>query len=181
MEEKKKGRKAYLNDFKQNKDGKYVYTGNRYAYRGQGISLESILFKLWLFGVCAAAVCVAGGFIPAAGVNHCPYVLLPYMAGLLFSISVCWGVGRLTAGGARLREYVYQATVEKIPGRSAACGICMALALAGEILYIILNGAGKEPAYSALFLVLMAAGAAGSFGVRCVMSKVQWEKMEQEA
>ena len=38
-QKKKKGRKAYLNDFKKNQEGVYTYEGEHYVWQGTAASL----------------------------------------------------------------------------------------------------------------------------------------------
>ena len=62
MSEKKtkKGRRAYLNDFRQGADGKYVYTGAHYELQPRE-KLPSFRWRLLLLSVLMAAVTVARG------------------------------------------------------------------------------------------------------------------------
>ena len=118
-----KARKSYLKDFKKDKDGKYVYQGDWYRYQYGQMSRQGLLARLW--GMCAVLVCtaVAAGCVPAAGMDECFYVLLPYAVSVVSGISVCWSLGRLTAGGEKIRSYVYETSCSKIPFRSAVAAV----------------------------------------------------------
>ncbi|MGM9537966.1 MAG: hypothetical protein ACI3VN_06500, partial [Candidatus Onthomonas sp.] len=155
MEEKKRqGRRSYLNDFQQNAAGEYLYTGAHYTFVEQGKNRRRFLTELWLLCGVALAAAVAGGCIPGSGMDQCFYVMLPYAAGLVGAISLCWGLGRLTAGGDPLRAYVYEQTVEKLPGRAMVTAVMAGLTLLGSLVRLILSGFSGKVWGSLLFFAL---------------------------
>ena len=56
----KKGRKAYLNNYKPKKGGGYEYTGKKYEYQGSE-GFKKMLKKLWLLGGGAFVCMIAAG------------------------------------------------------------------------------------------------------------------------
>lgn len=171
---KKKNRRAYLNDFYRDAAGSYVYSGKLYTYCGQRLTLRGALARLWgLAGgaLCALLVC---GVVPAPAMMGTPYVVLPYAAALCAAASMCWALGRLTGAGDPLREYVYEQTVQKLPGRcmlaAAACG----LAGAGQLIYLLAHGFGGHPAASLLFLFLVLAASAAAAAAKKCLSVLEW-------
>ena len=78
----RKGRKAYLNDYKPKKGGGYEYKGKRYAYRGDQ-SFKSMLIRLWAFGGGAFACMIVAGSVSPPGINGCAYVILPLINRIL--------------------------------------------------------------------------------------------------
>ena len=66
MGEKRKGRRAYLNDFTTNLRGDYVYQGSHFHYVGE-TPWEKRFRKLWGLTLAMAIGLVGGGFLPAAG------------------------------------------------------------------------------------------------------------------
>ncbi len=158
MAEQKRRRRSYLEDFHETASGEYVYTGRVHPFEGTASERVRALAALWACAALALAALVAGGCLPAAGMDGCPYVLLPYTAALLAGISVAWLMGRLTAGGESLRDYVYKDTVGKARARGTLAAALCGLTLAGEGVYLALNGAGERAAGSAgLCLLLMLA------------------------
>ena len=84
-EEKKKrwNRRAYLDDFQKTASGEYVYNGKLHYYQSEYMGRKKAIFVLWLLTILMCAGILAGGFLPAAGMGHSPYVLIPYTAALL--------------------------------------------------------------------------------------------------
>lgn len=151
-EKKKKGRRAYLDSFKKKSDGTYVYEGESYIFEGDDLRGEAA--RICRLGAVMLAAIVAAGFVTAPGTGNSFYVLLPYAANLVAGVSVCWGIGRLAAGGSPLRAYVYQATVRQIPGRAVFAAVCAGAAIVGEIVFLCRNGADGKGIGAAVFLML---------------------------
>ncbi len=175
----KKGRRAYLNDIKMNESGKYVYEGTCYFWNEEGESRCRVLVRLWILCGVLVVAAVAAGCIPAPGMGNCIYLVLPYALEVIAAVGVCWGLGRLTFGGDPLREYVYQATAEKIPGRSALAAVLAVLTAAGEIIYVIQNGMQDDAGMFALCLILEGAAAVSAVYLRRVVSGLSWDKRRQ--
>lgn len=160
---KRRGRRAYLEDFQKTASGEYVYTGTLHHYPDGGrFSRAQALARLWAAAAAMAALALLGGFLPAAGMQNTFYVILPWAAGLVSVGSVVWLMCRLTAGGNPLRDYVHAATVGRFGVRGGAVTACAALTAAGELLCLALQGAGGSLAASLVFLasqgLLFAAG-----------------------
>ena len=68
-EEKKKRphRRAYLNDFKRNVAGEYVYTGKHFRWQQEP---KPVLLRMWLQGGIAALAALANGCIPNTGMDR---------------------------------------------------------------------------------------------------------------
>ena len=120
MQQKKTRRgREYLNDFRRDVNGSYLYQGSYRRYTGS-----------------------------------MPYAKL---RGLL------WALARMSRGGARLRSYVYEETVAKLPLRCLLTGVFAALAAVGECMDVFLNGGQGAIWYAVLFAALAAAAAAAAF------------------
>ena len=89
-EKKRRGRRAYLEDFQKTATGEYVYTGKLHYYETQGLERRQALLRLWLLTGAIAAAVVVSGCVPAAGMSNTFYVLLPYAGALLSAASVVW-------------------------------------------------------------------------------------------
>ena len=177
MGEKRKGRRAYLNDFTTNLQGDYVYQGSHFHYVGEtpwGRQLRC----LWGLTVGMAAAFVLGGLLPAAGMSGTLYVVLPYLVSVIAGASVVWAMAKLRREG-KLRSYVYEATILKLPARANAAAVSAALASAGEGLNLILNGSGGKTASTLgyLTLELLAALAARRLARRA--AAMDWEERRE--
>lgn len=155
QKKKKPGRRAYLNDFHPTAGGDYVYTGPMLPWppAGQG-TRNQVLLRLWALALVGALATVAGGCLPGVEMDGRPYVLLPYMAGLVLAGCSLWSLARLTGGGEELRAYVYQATVERLPGLTLAWAILSALTLVGELVNLALPGFPGQAPMAGLFAAL---------------------------
>ena len=67
-EKKKKGRRAYLNDFQKNGAGGYVYKGDLYQYTdGEKQRKKDLLTLMGLVRLAAVIVAIAAGCLPCRG------------------------------------------------------------------------------------------------------------------
>lgn len=173
----KRNRRSYLNDFKQNESGSYDYEGAMYAFCEKNQSRKMMLIKQC--GLCGGLILTAviNGFLPIPGLQDSAFVLLPFAVELIASISCCVAIGRILLNGKELREYIYQQTVLKLPGRSAIALFGAGAALLGELLYLAQDFARARSVYVMIFFVLQLA----SFGSALYLhreSKMQhWEKI----
>ena len=116
MQQKKTRRgREYLNDFRRDVNGSYLYQGSYRRYTG---SMPYAKLRCLLWALC---------------------------------------------GGARLRSYVYEETVAKLPLRCLLTGVFAALAAVGECMDVFLNGGQGAIWYAVLFAALAAAAAAAAF------------------
>lgn len=157
-EKKYKGRKAYLNDFKKNAQGEYEYQGNLYQWEVS--KEERIRENVILWVVCAGmlsalmtAVC-----LDAPGALNCIYVLLPAAIGFVIGISVAWGMWKFTFAKSPMREYVYKHTIEALKLRSIYVIAAAGITLLGEVIYLILHGAGEKLSGAVMLLLTEAVG-----------------------
>ncbi|MDO5425567.1 MAG: hypothetical protein Q4F41_17785 [Eubacteriales bacterium] len=181
MEEKRgRNRRAHLDQIVKDENGKYVYKGTLYHLEETPENRRRAIGKLW--ALCGAAACgiVICGCIPVPGMNRSIYLLIPYMIELVAAIYLCWKLGRLTLGGADLREYVYQDLAEKIPMSAVITGAGAGFAFAGEIVYLILNGFSGSIGFIVLFLFLQALACAAAFAAKKNFSQLKWFKKKSD-
>lgn len=168
---KKQKRRAYLDSYQRDQDGKYAWHGDLYTFQGSGRQapekeLRRELGKLWaLCGIMMGAL-IAAGCITAPGMDNCFYVILPYGAGMVAGVSVCWALYRFTTGGNPLKSYVYSASVGALPHRTALAALCAALCIAGDILFVCRGGLEGKLLGFVLFLALNGLFAAASLLLR---------------
>ena len=179
-EKKRRERHPHVKYIEKDKNGKYVYKGTWYFFDGSEKERKTKNGKLW--ALCCAVLCVIVicGFLPVPGMNNTIYLLLPYMVELPAGVYVCWKQGRLMLNKDPLREYVYEDLTEKIPMGAVIVLAAAAILAAGEIVFLILNGAGGRPGYAAAFIVLQAACAASVYGVRRIFKTMHWKEGSKE-
>lgn len=178
---KKKNRRAYLNDFKKDGTGAYVYCGAVYDYEGSEKSLRSLKLRLSALGVLALIMLLWAGFIRVPGMEHSIYVLLPYAAALCGCVSVCWALGRLLSGGISLRAYLYEESIEKLPVRCIFTAFCSIIALAGELAYILINGIGILHGGCIPFLIQQVSCITSMLLLRSDVMRTKWHKRSETA
>lgn len=173
-EKKRKGRRAYLDSYKKNEEGKYVYEGEVYTFKGENLRRE--LLRLWALCVALLLALAAAGCSTAPGADSSAYVLLPYAANLATSLSVCWGMGRLTSGGNPIKAYVYEASVGQLPARAVGSALCSGAGLVGEGIYLFQNGTGGRTGACFLFLLLETAALILAMWIRKAVQDMKWVK-----
>lgn len=172
MTEKKKRRGEYLRDFRKDENGRYVYTGRMYSY--QGTDLKQRRLFLFVLSVCVFAAMIACGCIHVPGLSESFYVLPPYMVGLVSAGMSCAAAYHVWTGGDPMREYIYESGVLKLPGRSAFTAVCAAVALLGEVVYVILNGFEGKFTGFVIFLILEGASCAATCLIYRIIHKMKW-------
>lgn len=182
MEEKKKtsrkGRRAYLDDFRRTVDGEYIYIGATYIFQGEKQARKQGLIRWGLLAAGMVAFAMVGGCIRAPGTVGCAYVLLPYALSILAAFSVLWGYVRLAKGGEPLRAYVYDATVQQFTLRTVLTAVGAAGSVLGELIYVILNGTQGMVLGMIVFLVSQAAVLALALLWRPLGRDMTWERQE---
>ncbi len=177
-EKKRKGRRAYLNDFQKDEKGQYVYQGTLYEWKGEKGTLHRELMVLWGLCIAMLASLLAAGCVDAPGAMNAAYVVLPFAVSLIFGISAGWGLWRLSLGGSPLRSYIYEQSAGRLPGRLAGTMLGAGLAAAGEIVFLFRNGLRGKLTESLLFMALEGLALAMAAVFRMRVKKMAWEIAE---
>lgn len=169
----KKGRHSYVDEYQRTVNGEYVYIGDEYEWTSDR---KKSLTSLWA-AQCIAMLCaLAAGCMKDTGMDGRFYVLLPYAAGLVLDGVCVYALARLTAAGARIKNYVFRATACKLPGLNLAAVIAAAVSLAGETAVCFAEHAAR-PAML-LFLVLEAGNLMFCLVIRKKLNGIKWEKAD---
>lgn len=154
---KRRGRRAYLEDFHQNVAGEYIYTGQTHAWKApRGKTLR----KLWLCAIAAIGAAVAAGCVPNTGMERRVWALIPYVLMLISSGVQGWLLYKLTDGGDPVRDYVWKASVPRLPAVGIVTGILALASIVMEIVNIFApNFAGTLPFALGLIGLEVLAGA----------------------
>jgi hypothetical protein len=169
----KKGRRAHLDHFRMNDEGQFVYKGDLYTFSGDR---SHYMKKLWICCVLIMIAVVLEGCIQIPGMDDCFYVLIPYVITLMSAVSVCWAMGRLTAGGYPLKEYVYEATVPKLPERTVWVILFAGLGTVCGIIYVLTSGTDGKTAGFIIFLILNLIVIFLAYRMRQTVLSMQWHK-----
>lgn len=177
---KKRRGRAAPEKFYRDLNGEYQYGGAVYRYCGDPPRARA-LARMWAVGGGMAAALAAAGCLGAAGTDGCFYVLLPYAGCFVAAFSAVWALVRLTAAGGELRDYVYEATVQALPGRAALTAALAAAAMAGEGVYLLRHGFEGRPAATLAYAALLAAGCAAALRLRRSLPAESWQRQENGA
>ncbi len=172
----KKRRRSHLDDFHRNAAGEYVYEGAHYVCTAGAAARGRLVRRLWALGALMAAATVAVGCVDAPGLDGCVWLLLPYVAEVAAVGSVVWALCRLSAGGARLRAYVYRASIKALPGRAIASAVTAAIGLCAEALFLVLNGAGERLPAAVVVFANQAIITAAALVLRRAVQRTAWEE-----
>lgn len=174
---KRRGRRAYLEDFQRTASGDYVYTGPSYTCSEERMSYRRSMAVRWALSGGGAVMAVLGGTIPAPGMSNCPYVLLPYVGALLSAVSVVWAVARMAYWGNPLREYVYEKTAAALPVRCALTAAFAIVILLGLTVYLLVNGDDGVKTWCTILFFALQIGVLGcSVGLRKFERAQNWSK-----
>lgn len=168
---KRRGSRAYLNDFERDLTGRYHYRGKLYHYQGT-LPRQRALAMLWGCGGASLVLLLAAGCLDGPGLGRCFYVLLPYVAAFVAGVTVCWALGRITAGGDPLREYVYESAAAKLFGRSRVAALFSGITALMCLLHMVLNGVIWQ---RIVFLLLSVAATGGQVMLGRICAGVHWQ------
>lgn len=129
------GRRAYLNDFKPNVAGEYIYTGKKVGWKAPR---KETLVKMWVLGILGILASVLAGCIPYTGMEGKAWIVLPYVFGLVAAASEIWAIYRLSVAGEQIRVYVFQATAKQLPVRSFLTALFSGVAILGEAVNVFI-------------------------------------------
>lgn len=168
-----KKKKSALEQFQKNAAGEYIYTGKHYGFVRQKKSRKWALLELWGLGAAMTGCSLGPGMFPAPGTVNTFYVLIPMAAGMIAAMAFLWALGQLSVEGDPMKEYVYEASVIKMPGRLTAVTVFSVLTILCEMLFLCLNGGWGLPVVGVL---LLEAGAAMLAQVtKRTLSGLEWQ------
>lgn len=128
---------AYVKDFKADEGGGYTYEGRMlHSSRELPRYREEIRKAAAAFTAVLIAQ-LAAGFVPETGMEGHVLMLLPYALGIGCAARILWILVRLMQNGNSLREYVYKATAEKLPGYLIAAQVLSAAFLADTVICLV--------------------------------------------
>ena len=118
------------------------------------------LLKLWLCAIAAIGAAVAAGCVPNTGMERRVWALIPYVLMLISSGVQGWLLYKLTDGGDPVRDYVWKASVPRLPKVGIVTCILALASIMTEIANIFApNFAGTLPFALGLIALDVLAGA----------------------
>ena len=177
--QKKHGRNSYLNDFRLNVAGEYIYDGALYACQGGADGIRALQRRVWAAGALLVLAAVLGGCIPAPGMQDRFYVILPYLGEVTASLAAGWALIRLGRSWTAVREYVYERTVPALPRRTMAAAVFALLGAAAEGVHLVLSGAGGQMFFAVLYFLLKLLAAGSALTIRRAVRLSNWDKVSK--
>lgn len=141
---------AYLNDFKKDENGNYVYRGRQYSFDGDESARRRYLTVLGCEVAAAAILTFAQECLPGTMLNRTYFASIPWAFQMIAVCTVIWAYSKLLAGKEPLREYVYEVTVKKLPHRTLLSAIFALLCAVSETVYIVITGLGDAVLFTVL-------------------------------
>ena len=176
-EREKKKKRAYLDDFERDLNGKYQYRGAHYRYAGEHPH-SRVLALLWLFCGGGAALTVGAGALPGATAHAPVYLLLPYMAALVLALYAVVLLVRLTRGGVRLRAYVHEQTAQKLPSFCRVTAVLCAVAAVGQGAAVFAADTQRLMSTCGIFILFELLSCAAFAAAARLLKRMPWEKEE---
>ncbi len=177
---KRRGRRAHLNDFHLNLAGEYVYDGALFACRAEADAARASQRRLWAAAAALAIAAIAGGCIPAPGMQNHFYVILPYLGEVLCAASVVWALAKIGTDWSAVREYVYERTVPVLPIRAACTAAFALLGAAAEAVHLALSSSGGQTIFAALYFLLKLLAALCALFIRREILRTNWGKVPKK-
>lgn len=177
---KKRGRRSHLNDFHLNVAGEYVYDGSLFACRSSEESLRGSKRAVWIMAAALALAVVAGGCIPAPGMQNCFYVLLPYLGEVVAAASVVWALAKLGTDWREVREYNYEKSVAVLPVRTVVTAGFAALGIVCEGIFFFANKPADKALFDLLYVLLKLIVLLCALGVRAKIMQAEWDKIPKK-
>ena len=182
MDEKRRrhNRRAHLNDFHRNVAGEYVYDGALYTCQSSEKELRSIRRAVWAMAAALAAAVVAGGCIPAPGMQNCFYVLLPYLGEFLSAASIVWALVKLGRDWGTVRAYNYEKSVAVLPVRTVLTAAFSALGIVCESIFFFANDRAGQTFFALLYVLLKLTALLCALGLRAKIMQAEWDKLPKK-
>ena len=180
-EEHRKGKRAYLNDFHKNSEGRYEYRGHVFTWDGDAGEFARVKRNMWLVYAVVIVCGLACGFIPDQGLTGTFYVVLPYALSLMGAISLGWALCRLSTAGMALKEYIYDVTVKKLPHRAMLTVVLSICTILGAVIYTISSKMAVDIIYLIIFCVLELAVCGGAVIIYKMVGNFRWQKSSKNA
>ena len=177
---KKRGRRSHLNDFHLNVAGEYVYDGSFFACRSSEESLRGSKRAVWIMAAALALAVVAGGCIPAPGMQNCFYVLLPYLGEFLGAGSVIWALVKLGTDWSAVREYNYKKSVAVLPVRTAVTAVFSLLGIVCELIFFFVNDHAGQTFFALLYVLLKLIALLSVLVLRAEIMQAEWDKLPKK-
>lgn len=146
----------YLNDFKMNEKGEYVYTGSLHSLDESKVNLSDTKKVIGVYSSIIFIMFLLSGLIKADGLINTTYVTLPYVFGFIFACILLYkSLSYSFSKRYPIRDYDFKSTIEKLPIYIMIVLISSIATLIGELVFIIVNGLNNYIVGTIIFILCM--------------------------
>lgn len=167
--------RAYLDDFKQDADGKYVYTGKQYEFAGDAKERKSYFAKIVIFSVLALIGTALPECFPPVPVGNTAFTLIPWILQTIAVLVAGWSVVKLFSRRKEMREYIYKATVKPLPVKSMIAAVLSLFTMISQMIYLFTNALAVD-VFTAVRIVGPPLTAAAEFLLFFTVKAGKWEE-----
>jgi hypothetical protein len=164
----------FLDSFRPGADGKYVYTGDTFALKG---NYKSAYLKMSLMCIALALCTVGSGFINAAGMNNTFYVIIPYAGEIICLFVILWNSTRIIYAGQNVRAYIYEPCVPRIYSGALALSVFSLVAFVGSVVFTVLHGFEGKTLHCIFYWFLKLITVPFGIALNRFVKKLEWEKL----
>lgn len=166
--------REYLNDFKRNAAGEYVYCGKVYSFEGNKAEKKSFIIKTVVLSVLCLLFSVLPECLSPTDMSRSFATIIPWGTELVAVLLSVWAAGRMIIRFNELREYIYKKTVLRLPKLLAAGSIFSAVTFVAQLIYACVNGISGEWHLTIIRILSSAVAAVACFIFYRVMISVKF-------
>ncbi len=177
----RKKRISYYDDYKKTASGEYVYTGPEFEFISKtGKERKRWMLEMLLLSALVFIAEVIPGFLHVPGLNYCAYVLLPYAAGILVAGYIFIILVRLAAAKDSVKLWEFDKSITPLPVATKALCVMGAVSVAGEIVYLAVNGVGEMIVGTVVYMVCHVIAVFVSVLMVRLVGSVEWRRKMPE-
>ena len=170
-----KRRYSYLNDYKKGMDGKYVYYGRHYIFKGDSRELTRYKWILGITDVLLAALFVIGGLTDAGAIWNTWYVVAPFALEVICIFLLIWKSVTLITEKVLVKEYIYKKTVPWFrPLLCILTAVCLLSVIAAVVCMLSLPDRVKQTGCILYIVIKVLTAAVAVISLR-LQQKNGWE------
>lgn len=154
MREKRRNRRAYLNDFHLNEKGEYVFEGKMIGFVEETVTYRQYLARISSAAILMFIFTVAAECLPAVTMSRFGLTMIPWLGQIIVACLVIYSTWQMFLGKNPMREYVYKASQEKLPMRVILMAVFSFFTAASEMIYVFVKGCAGEVAFTILRPIL---------------------------
>ena len=166
--------REYLNDFKQNESGEYIYRGATFAFAGDVLDERRFKTAVILLSALAAVFTLAPECLPPTSMSRSVITIIPWAMSLAAVFLTIWASVRLLCRFNDLKEYVYRKTAARLPLFTAAAAVLSGVTLVAQVIYIIVYGCAQEVLFTVLRPVCAALDGIGCLAFTLVVRRAKF-------